>query len=150
MKLKLVPYKQTAKSIISSLYITDSPLTTPVFECFILEDCFRADPKPETPQNEAKVYGETAIPAGTFELVLHNSPHFGEVLMLVGVPGYELVYIHWGNTPKDTLGCLLTGRKLGNVQDEVLESKIAFVALFTKVRPVLKRGEKVYIEVTRQ
>ena len=62
------------------------------------------------PAGAAKVYGETAIPAGEYEVHLAESPHFKRVLPhIYGVPGFEGVLMHGGNRPKDTLGCILVG-----------------------------------------
>jgi hypothetical protein len=116
-----------------------------VNECFTLEDVVRADPNPDTPHNEAKVYGETAIPAGTFELIAHKSPTFGDVPMLKDVPGYTLVYIHPGNRAENTKGCILVGVYKG--PDYVADSRKAFNALFPKIKAAWARGEKVEIEV---
>jgi len=60
----------------------------------------------------------SCIPAGTYDLVWHQSPKFGEVVALsspslgVHVTGGALrnyVYFHSGNTVEDTTGCILLG-----------------------------------------
>lgn len=56
------------------------------------------------------IRGQTAIKAGRYEVIDTYSPRFGKnVLLLVGVPGYEGVRIHSGNDADDTEGCLLLG-----------------------------------------
>lgn len=57
-----------------------------------------------------KVYGQTAIPRGTYKVILSYSHHFNKTMPeILNVPGFEGIRIHGGNTDKDTLGCLLLG-----------------------------------------
>ena len=116
----------TEKSTIGELSIDGA------FECFVLEDRYRLPSEP-------KVYGETAIPNGRYEVRITNSPRFSamaghpvDLPLLIGVPGYEGVRIHPGNVPADTEGCLLPGRVRG--VDRVEESRLAFDALFAKLK----------------
>ena len=54
-----------------------------------------------------KVYGETAIPAGTHEVELTYSRKFKRMLPLIkNVPGFSGIRIHALNTAKDSLGCI--------------------------------------------
>jgi len=90
--------------------------------CQTLEDTVRKDPNPATPQNEGKVYGETAIPAGTYKMILSYSPHFLKVMPeVLNVPGYSGIRIHSGNRPQDTLGCILVGMVMQTAGGEDIE-----------------------------
>src|SRR6478736_9414023 len=94
MKLTLRREPSTTKSTPGKLYV-DS-----IFECYTLEDVVRP----------AKIYGQTAIPAGTYKVIINMSNRFKRLLpLLLNVPDYEGVRIHPGNTDKDTDGCILPG-----------------------------------------
>lgn len=104
-----------------------------------------------------KVYGETAIPQGTYEISLsilspkygaiewYNEVCGGKMPRLLNVPGFEGVLIHPGNTPLDTNGCILVGKntKVG----QVLESKATFKKLYKLMEKAYKAGEKITIEI---
>lgn len=79
------------------------------------------DPVRELKSTKDKVYGDTAIPAGTYKVILNQSPRFKRVLpRLLDVPYFEGVLIHRGNTSKDTHGCILVGEN--KVRGKVINS----------------------------
>jgi hypothetical protein len=109
-----------------------------VHQCFTLEDKVRGESEP-------KVFGETAIPAGRYEVVVNFSYHFKKMLPeLVAVPNFEGVRIHSGNTDKDTEGCILVGKMKGT--NAISESRDAFNDLFPKIQAAAAQ-EKVFIEI---
>ena len=74
--------------------------------CNTLED---EDRQLET--GKAQVYGRSAIPRGTYQVVVSFSHKFGKVLPeLLGVPGFSGIRIHGGNRAEDSLGCILVGQ----------------------------------------
>jgi len=73
--------------------------------CDTIEDTVRV-----LNSKEDKVYGETAIPAGTYNADIYFSKKFGyKVVRLFDVPYFEGIYVHKGNTAKDSLGCIILG-----------------------------------------
>lgn len=106
MKLKLIRFFLGALYTIGRLYIDG------VYFCDTLEDKVRDYNKDGdlNDPGETKIYGETAIPYGTYEIRLTYSPKFKRKLPLImNVPGFDGIRMHRGNFPKDTLGCILVG-----------------------------------------
>jgi hypothetical protein len=107
------------------------------FQCYTLEDQVRADDAP-------KVFGQTAIPYGKYDLVITWSPHFQRDLpLVVDVPGFSGIRIHPGNTAADTEGCLLLG--LGHSNGAITDSRLAFEAAFAKIQSASNKGETITI-----
>lgn len=140
MKLQLLRTTFLPDRTLGTLYAPGLVLRT-------LEDQVRTDPIPETPENEAKVWGETAIPDGEYQVIIDFSPKFKEELPhLLAVPGFEGVRIHPGNAPKDTHGCILVGRYVGN-DNTVRQSRDAFSELMDLLEAAYTRGEPITIDI---
>lgn len=140
MKLIVAREYFTDKSTEGELFVDNEP------ECYTLED---KDRELEKGINE-KVYGETAIPRGSYKVVITYSNHFKRYLPeLLDVPGFEGIRIHSGNKPDDTEGCILVGSvNTSDTDNWVGSSKTSFDKLFKKIKTALDSGEKVYITVT--
>lgn len=95
-----------------------------IYQCDVIEDVDRGltNEMSVTEIQSKKVYGETAIPKGTYQITLDVvSPKFkdrswatfceGKLPRLLDVPGFEGVLIHTGNEASNSLGCLLVGQK---------------------------------------
>ena len=103
---------------------------------------------------QKKVYGETAIPRGTYSVTLNvfsskfgSLPFYketcgGKLPRLLNVPGYEGVLIHVGKRVENTLGCILVGKKVG--AGHLDDGKAAFKKLWDKI----KDGKDVTISVS--
>ena len=106
---------------------------------------------------KVKVYGETAIPMGTYTIDMDRvspkfssrswaKPYSGKIPRLRSVPGFEGVLIHPGNTADDCLGCILVGinDKVGRVSD----SQRTFKKLMDDyLVPAYERGETITITI---
>jgi hypothetical protein len=128
MILHLVRRYFSEVSTVGTLYVDGE------FCCWTLEDRTREGPK---------VPGETAIPEGTYKVVITPSVRFKRDLpLLQEVPGFSGIRIHPGNTAEDTEGCILVGQYHEIGSDAVGRSRLAFDALFAKLR------QAVNIEIT--
>lgn len=87
-----------------------------------------------------KVYGETAIPTGTYKLVIDYSNRFKKNMAhILNVPGYEGIRIHTGNSAKDSLGCIIVGKN--KVVGKVMESRNTYNQLFPILQKAFNEGE---------
>ena len=89
---------------------------------------------------EMKIPRKSAIPEGSYRVVVTKSRRFQKYLpLLVGVPGFEGVRIHAGNTSRDTEGCILVGQ---NIQvGKVLWSRITL----EKLMKLIENEKEIYI-----
>jgi len=95
---------------------------------------------------EKKVYGETAIPYGTYDVELSMSPKFKRLLpMVLDVPHFTGIRIHRGNTAKDSHGCILPGEN--KVKGKVINSTQYELALVDIMKKAIARGEKIQITI---
>lgn len=98
---------------IGKLYINDE------YFCDTLEDkVIDTDKSGKFDGNEKKVYGESAIPYGIYNITLTLSPRFKRFLpRLNNVPHFEGILIHAGNKASDSHGCILVGenKEVGKV-----------------------------------
>lgn len=129
MKLLLKRIHKTQNSTIGELYIDGK------FECYTIEDIER----------EVKIKGVTAIPKGTYQIIINMSNRFKKLMpLLLNVPNFEGVRIHSGNTSADTEGCLILGQTRSI--DFVGNSKNAIAKFMPKLEQGLKQG-KVFITI---
>lgn len=131
MKMKVVRFMCGATCTVGELLVDGQ------HECWTLEDIVRPDGAP-------KVAGETAIPHGTYKVIVNFSNRFQcDMPLLLGVPNFSGVRIHSGNLATQTEGCLLVGT--GHTGTSVTNSRVAFNSLFAKIRNAISRGEEVTI-----
>ena len=110
-----------------------------LFECWTLEDVVRPA--------SVKVYGQTAIPPGTYLVDITWSPRFKQSMpILLGVKGFVGIRIHPGNIADDTEGCILVGQGRGT--NTIKDSRAAYRALFAKLKAAKAGGQRITVEIT--
>lgn len=110
--------------------------------CNVLEDKDRGltQDMSEEEISKIKVYEQTAIPTGTYQIDMNTisskfkdrswaKPYNGKIPRLMNVPGFDGILIHPGNSTQDTSGCLLPG--FNKVKGQVLESQKTFYSLMS-------------------
>lgn len=137
MKLTLQRRPSSSGATLGQLFIND------VFFCFTLEDVDRqleANPA-------AKVFGQTAIPRGTYQVIIDWSPHFQrELPHVLNVPGFNGIRIHSGNAPADTDGCVLVGSSIVS-PNFIGNSRATLSLLIARIDAAFDRGDSVMLEV---
>ncbi len=93
-----------------------------------------------------KIKGRSAIPEGRYAVVISWSPKMKAWLpILLGVPNFEGIRIHAGNTAEDTAGCILVGKN--KLVGQVVDSRIWLHRLKQKIVEAKDRGEAVWITI---
>ena len=105
--------------------------------------------------NQIKIFGRTAIPKGTYKVILSVSPKFKErawakrygglVPEIVGVKGWTGVRIHPANSASELLGCVAPGDNLK--VGKVLNSTKRYDELMKQLVPAWDKGEDITIEI---
>lgn len=101
---------------------------------------------------EGKVYGQTAIPYGTYQVTLDvQSPKYsqraayawckGYLPRLVDVPHFDGILIHAGNDATHSAGCILVGEN--KVRGQVINS----MATLKRLVNLLKSSEDITITI---
>lgn len=142
MKLEILRFNSSDDFTSGLLFdVTDNKRK---FLCYTLEDQAQT----------TKVYGETRIPAGTYNLTLRAEGGFhtrylakfgGDwhkgMIYVNEVPNFEYILWHIGNTDDDTAGCLLLGKT--QQANFIGSSGDAYKDVYPKVRDAILYGEKV-------
>ena len=152
MRLRLESDYSTGKSTPGRLLYSE-PSGMLHFLCFTLEDVVREVPRLQGESTEQwierwKIWGQTAIPAGTYRVTLEMWPKKGkEFPRLHDVPGFTGIWIHGGNTDADTHGCPLVGMERDT--DVIRKCGVALDALRDLLRKAEEKGEESFLTVVR-
>lgn len=109
-----------------------------------------------------KVKGETRIPSGRYPIKYREvmsgktkqyreHERYGEFftwhLELQDVPNFDYVYIHAGNKPEHSEGCLLVGFTQEYGKPFIGRSGDCFINLYQTIQEALDSGEEVWINI---
>lgn len=134
MQLKLNRIFKTNTFTIGELYINEKYVTD------TLEDRVR-------PEGE-KIYGKTAIPEGTYEMVLSYSPRFKKILPeILNVPNFTGIRIHSLNKAEESEGCIGVGEWNGKDTNWISNSRKTFNKLFALLEEANNNKEKITITI---
>lgn len=106
MKIEVIRQEFTDTSTIGEMYIDGK------FFAYTLEDIDRGltQDMPIEEVKRIKVMHKTAIPYGTYKVIVSQSMRLKRVLpLLLNVPGFEGIRIHKGNNSDASSGCILVG-----------------------------------------
>lgn len=80
---------------------------------------------------------KSCIPHGTYECRRRNSPKYGHHWHVQDVEGRSLILIHHGNYNHETMGCILVGRDLVDLNGDGLLDTTASAATMNELRKLL-------------
>ena len=122
-------------------------LKTPLQTFYTLEDKVREESG--VPVCEWKIPGETAIPVGTYPLIIDMSNRFKKLMPhICNVDGFEGIRIHAGNTSEDTEGCVLLGWAVDKEGSAILQSRDAVTDFMQELESYYDQNAPVQIQIT--
>ena len=138
MKIKLKRIALKKDYTIGKMYIDD------VYFCDTLEDAVRdLNKNGKFDNGEKKIYGQTAIPYGTYEVTTNvvssrfknrvwAKPYNGKIPRLLNVQSFDGVLLHPGSSQLDTSGCILVGKN--TIIGRLTDSQKTFHLLMQKIK----------------
>ena len=118
------------------------------------------------PDNAPKVFGQTAIPTGSYRVIVNRSTRFSAAAgkdvflpLLLNLPGGNIkfggqriddcgVRLHQGNFSTDTLGCVLIGTQAAPDGKSIENSRIAFSVVLLKIQKAIAAGQTITLTIT--
>lgn len=104
--LKLQRSSDDKKQTIGTLFVLDGRRCK-IYNCFTMELPWK--------HNQKRI---SRIPCGTYNVIKHRSRRFGSCFWVLQVPHRSEILIHAGNYNKDTLGCILPGKALKDINND--------------------------------
>lgn len=149
IKLRLEREFFTPTETLGSLYINGK------FFCYTLEDKDRQLRSSHALADirARKVAAQTAIPTGTYKVIVNMSNRFKRPMpLLLNVPGFEGVRIHGGNTHHNTEGCPLIARSrnINKVHPTIRKVSNWIFGSTEKELTRLLTGKEAEIEIVRK
>lgn len=152
MRIDLIRYNST-NNYTDGMLMVDGK-----FKCFTIEDEGRTK----------KMYGETRIPNGLYDVTFRKEGRFHNkyknkfdfhkgMLLISNAPDsklitknmeFQYILIHIGNTDKDTAGCILVGQQANAESNMISQSTAAYKEFYPLIADALEMGEEVKINVT--
>lgn len=135
MRIELIRNDKKTSCVIGDFRVLSDD-GSELFKCYCLEEDLEG----------VESGKDLRIPEGTYKLRRHTPSRFEATLRSItnnsndtminvyndNVPARRAILIHWGNTDKDTLGCLLLGYGKGN--NNITDSRNACKDFYNLVR----------------
>ena len=152
MRLELYRYSSEKDSTLGILMLVDDETDKKDFLCFTLED----------EKREVKVYGETRIPEGTYQIKYRKEGGYNNkytkrfpnihrgMLHITDVPNFEYILIHCGNDTSHTHCCLLVGDVISqNISKEPFlgQSSNCYKRIYPIIADILDSQKQLSIKI---
>ena len=118
------------------------------FVCNTLEDTDRGLTNAMSERQIAtiKIKGKTAIPTGTYPIIVTYSQRFKKQMpLLCNVKGFEGIRVHSGNIANDTEGCILCG--MNTKVGEITSSRAWTEKVYSLINNAISKRESVTIDI---
>ena len=138
----------TLTPVVKAPGYTLSRLQTSKRTFWVLEDAVRE--VVGQPVHLWKVPGQTAIPTGTYDLIVDFSNRFQKMMPhILEVPGFSGVRVHAGNSSHDTEGCLLLGNGVNLDEGRITDSRAAMLDFMDEIDALYDMNQPIQIQVLR-